>query len=100
MRKLERIKPFGHIKASNMRKLESVHKQVGSYMRKLEVVHKQIRGCMRKLEVAHKQVEAYMGKLEVEHKQVEGIYRLFFYCSALKMTKYRDKLKYPNCSAN
>ena len=56
-------------------------------MRKLEVVHKQIRGCMRKLEVAHKQVEAYMGKLEVEHKQVEGIYRLFFYCSALKIPK-------------
>ena len=24
----------------------------------------------------------------------------FFYCSALKMTKYKEKLKYPNCSAN
>ena len=29
-----------------MRKLESVHKQVGSYMRKLEVVHKEDGGCL------------------------------------------------------
>ena len=29
------------------------------------------------------------------------IYRVvFFYCSALKMTKYKEKLKHPNCSAN
>ena len=47
LRKLEKIKPFGHIEASNMRKLESVHKQVGSYMRKLEVVHKEVGGCTK-----------------------------------------------------
>ena len=28
------------------------------------------------------------------------IYCIFFYCSALKMTKYKEKLKYPKCSAN
>ena len=27
-------------------------------------------------------------------------YRVFFYCSALKMTKYKEKLKYPNCFVN
>ena len=26
------------------------------------------------------------------------IYCILFYCSALKMTKYKEKLKYPNCS--
>ena len=31
---------------------------------------------------------------------VYSLYRVFFYCSALKMTKYKEKSKYPNCSAN
>ena len=36
-------------------------------------------------------------KTEGEHTVYTGC---FFYCSALKMTKYKEKLKYPKCSAN